>query len=1792
MSKLEQMDHLRQVLEELKDKAMNLRTDLAELMRMIEADEFIPEADNQSIARQLLQIHAMQKKFADSFAGLDQGAFPATIAEALGRLEQCRQEETYRRRYREAMHFFLSLRSEDDLTQRLLDERKTRLSALDLMSMDEAACKHAADGYVWLFDAYRETDQVKKFSLIYKLASEFEEPIVMGIQFGTLKVEEDEEVAALSEEPEIQTAEVRDQSTPKSVPLSEEEQEGAELSPSAGHDAKAAELLPSEEHAEAGNQEPEAQDIWQQLGIEEPKALLHPEDASLLETESADKAEAKFSVKEFKREILKQEPGEKMTCLVEALEASGYSKESVVWMKNQKAGKFDLATDKLFQSGYLKKYRVQGYGEFYTISVRGEKAFLLKESLNFIKKSFGNRKKFHVSGERIEDSANSAIVRILCNSAYARIVKINPQYFIIKTKSFFGTDFFCLEFPKAIGERNVHFFAIVSQEVKQFEEALNHLKETWEEAGQYVVIGTSHTQARAVAQWVTKITEQQKPVWYCVHLDETYYDAKTDAEVETTQVLEALDGEAECTETAQTEEGAELRGQETADVDAMVSACETSHLDAAKSQQASEQEVKPSPAAGVGGMSEEERARQDGIYQDMLVNRRFYAAAAYLKVLSKANADYAPVYRQLAYALNDPLEGCSYSSDTIFGIYYSDDPLASDYYVTAAVLRNYFLDQCSYDYSLPQLQALVLGNRVLAEEPLLDRIVYTLQKFKTDYHKGVDRYADYREKERAIWEMHLEENRREAKNYYENICSGKIKEHASHARFMETKKILLGPGSDLCEYLQVVIRDDREMTELLADFLAQHYVKEQSAICAENIDAVKIDLILDQYWDRAAQNMRLVKKSSDLMSSLRMNLFKNVHKIVCVLCQHVALMNTSLTKEDEPGLKEYRKIRTPLLNQIREEAERLTEACEEPLMEQAGKAVLAETLRELQARLEGGYQEGDSKYFYLPFLKSDQVLLDEQLLPVLEDVAELPELSARERIIGHCQDKEREWDARLKEILNGGDDYGSAELILKYMKAHQMTPQEEAFTSFQVEKAIAYPLKDMEHKRSEFIEDLELAQSYGQIDHTEQNSKEAILRIMEQWFLWAKETKNYGFFTKILASFKNKIRRDAQSRAVELENNLQVYLKEHPDWNEDATIDGAVKQIKDRIEQQNYAAAEDLLNRLITNDFDLGTDVSQPDALLDFLNEYDVDYRKTANPGATLKSLVYISKINKDTKGANRLLENWPRGAGVGEHMMRVFLEALGFSIASVKTEPQIQGKIESYCVTLKRPQNGRRSNYKHPISAFGSEAEEKGFRVICIFGRANAQRLIDTFKEIGNAKNTLVLLDYALTLADRRTLARKTKTDLSGKIFAVIDRVVLVYLAKHYTETAINRMLMSVIMPFASYQPYIDKSADVMPQEIFIGRKKELEKIESPTGVNLVYGGRQLGKTALLRMAKKDIDHNENGDRAIIVNAWKKDYRATARTISEALYDEKILKQENITEDWNVLARDIRNRLRDESDPIPYFLLLIDEADVFIESCEAVGFEPFNALKDIQDLGSGRFKFVVAGLRNIVRFKRTAALGDNNVLPHLESLTVKPFKAMEARELLEVPLSYLGFRFPRDNETEVLVSTIFGTTNYFPGLIQLYCAKLIEAMQRDYAGYSESETPPYYVQKEHIKKVLAEQSLQESIKDKFFITLKVGDDDYYYMIALLVAYHYHKNKFQNGCSALDVMELANTFDLAKLTAMETEQITALMEEMRELNVLQHTGDGRYRFARHSFYQMMGTMEQIEDEFLKYMEGE
>ena len=1857
MQKITSVEHLRYDVEKLRELTNGFGQDISKINECINKNEFIPKELEKKATGNLCEIGLLQDQIKEQFVTLKLGEVPGKIATLEKFLEEYQKKLELKQRYLETVTFFMSLHSDEEEIEKLLDERKTKLALLELDSMDEEELDETLKPYVLLRKALEEKDFSKKLSLMYQLTDFFEEAIFSGVGRGKIsslleKTCDNEEKNELQEFPE--NTEFSEESQEIEVSVEEQVQEKTnfqhinEKLEEPENVENFIEEKETDEYDEADimlddfdMDNKEESDIWEKLGIHEISAVCYKEQPELLKVETAPKAADKFGVSKFKNDIMKQSCREKLDCLVEIVNGCAYSKESISMYQGKKAGSYDLITDKLYQLGYLKKYSVDGMGEFYTLSARGERAFSTKDSLGFIQRHNRSVERIDLSGlTEIEDTTNAAISRILLCGCYAKITHIDPEYKFIKRLLLLKKDAYLLLFPKVLGEFEIEYLSIVTEKAEEFLNLQKMIKKLHTNVlpDYLIVVEPDRNLAFQVAKWIRTVEDQKIIIGYCAYDEKEIFDVSSqhvlefvsdnentskELEVDTVEKEEETDkpvkNEDEDNSVMQDvereekeESGEEIsepaEGEKTEENSPEYLENEEVEKNEVEQQEktsdvwktaVSETKRQQTIASSYGdSFTEAEKKTYDQEYQEMLASGKFYAATAFLKSLSKEMPYYERVYRQVAYALNDPMADCSYSSETVIDVFYGGETPISDYFVISAALRDYFYDQFKYEYALPQLQSMISGSDVLRDIHAVEEIAYMLQKFKADCNTGMDRYADYREREQALLDERLEKTRREAKGYYDNYSAGNLKENASHKRFIETSKLLIGPRSDLSEYLEMVIEDNREMLEMLEEFLAENYVKDQAAICEENIDSAKIDRILDDYWNRAAQNMKLVKKTSDLMSSLRMNLFKKVQKIVSVLCTYVFVCRSNLSTQDDPAFREYKRNQKVLLENIARAVEGLAkDAFSDTIEVQAGKKVLMKTLLEIQSRVTGTYKEGSNRYFYMNFLKNNKILLDENFLPVLDEVLELPELSARNRIRRHCNESEAEeksWEERIEDIYKQEDNYGSAELIFQYVEKQEIPFENLDEQRAKKDEAISYPRGDMENKRKEFIEDLELAQSYGQIDNSRVNTKEIIIQIMENWFVWAEETANYGFFSRILDAFRDKIQEDAKAREEELNNDLAIYLEKSKEAENNEMIANSVKQIEERIRQQNYAAAEDLLNRLIRNDLEQEDPMQyqQTDYLLQFLEEYDINYRKTVNTGATLKSLLSAFRSNKDTKGANKLLENWPKGAGVGENTLRILLNALGFNPDTVKAEPRLQGKIESYLVTLKRPQNGRKSNYKHPISVFGSEAEmpDKGFRVVCLFGKTDASRLIDTFKEIGNAKNTLVLLDYALSLADRRLLARKTKTDLSGKVFAVLDRVAVLYLAKHYVETAVNRMLMYIIMPFASYQPYINKSADVMPQEIFIGRRYELEKIESPTGVNLVYGGRQLGKTALLRMAKKDIDKNENGDRAIIVDAREKDYRETAKAVSAALYDEGIIKKENITEDWGILARDIKNRLRDENEPIPYFLLMIDEADTFIESCEAINYQPFDALKDIQSIGVDRFKFVVAGLRNIVRFKQATVLKNNIGLVHLDSLTVKPFKAMEARELLEGPLSYLGFRFPKDNETEVLISTIFGTTNYFPGLIQLYCTKMIEAIRRDYAGYSESETPPYYVKKEHIKKVLAEQSLQDDIYNKFVITLKVDDDDYYYIIALLVAYHYYENRSSNGCNAEELMQLAEAFSVRKLAVLSEEKITALMEEMCELNVLQYTGDGCYRFTRHSFCQMMGTPEHIDDELEQYME--
>lgn len=1202
-------------------------------------------------------------------------------------------------------------------------------------------------------------------------------------------------------------------------------------------------------------------------------------------------------------------------------------------------------------------------------------------------------------------------------------------------------------------------------------------------------------------------------------------------------------------------------------------------------------------------LTQQEKEEYYVTYKKILMTGKTYCACAYLKRLAELDPSFKDEYLQLAYSVNDPLAACTYNSDQIANTYLADGYKHNSYYLAAAILRNFYYNQCLYDYAIDSMMDSFAEDKLLVSNDKLKHLIDILRMFKKEHHCGMGKFADYKKSDIAALKAKLDIFAKRAMEQKKLASEQSYNVAITNARFGKTLEYLFRGNSDLASFLDMIAEKEKDEAaiELMKQYLLEHFIKENAPVAVENINNNKVDELIDIAWDVAGNMIRNKKKTSKLVSGPRVNLRHRLEEIGKLICEYLVVVEQiNNADEDDKAFPAYQKAyktTSKLFQKIIAEYEAEATKADK---DYGYKLVLIQTLKEIYGKMKGDNPEFTGKYFYLPFLGDSHVLLNANYQPEYRDVKELPAMGILARIEKHAFEGSdplvdlqvrlngiKENDEDIVQSIISDDNYGSLRLLTGYINNQQPEFEAEFMKFYKVAMALDLAKKQAKKEFEDFSDELALFQSYGQIDNTEENKKEIILQTAGLLYEAAQEDDNYGFFKKVLVEFKNKIQRDAVVQGDALKQNLDNFLQAHQELKENEVADKLIERIRQCIDSQKYSSAEELLNRLENDDYESLQELEMKDYLQDFLNHYNNYIKSVANNDKTLRAQVKPYRTaNKDTRAAERLLNAWPKGNN--DIKPDELLSSLGFKLANVAEMDKVDGKFPSFFVKLQKALGGRVNNYNHPVPAFGSLGETDGFRIVFIFGAYDAERLVEIFHNIGDEKHTLIILDYALKESARRRLALLVKGKANCKIFAVLDRVVLKYLYDNYSEQTITKQLLHIIMPFAYYQPYVAESSKPMPSELFIGRKEELKKIKDVNGVNIVYGGRQLGKSALLMKAKKDIDKNESGDRAVYIDIKGRNYTETALKISEELVIADILEEKDITSDWRKLAMSIRMRLKNADKPIHYFLLLLDEADAFLDSCKDVQYKPFDALKDIQAVGEGRFKFVVAGLRDVLRFEHEAALNDNSVLPQLSSMTVKPFKYAEAKELLEYPLSYLGFRFRDDVETDTLVSAILSHTNSFPGMLQLYCTKLIEAMKNGYAGYKEASTPPYYVSEDHIKKVLGEDNLQEEIRQKFFITLTVGSDNYYLLIAMITAYLY-KNDEGICVTPNDVLTFAKDFEINDIAALSPAKVTALMEEMRELNVLQHNGEHGYRFTHFSFFQMMGTKAYLEQELEKYM---
>lgn len=1144
--------------------------------------------------------------------------------------------------------------------------------------------------------------------------------------------------------------------------------------------------------------------------------------------------------------------------------------------------------------------------------------------------------------------------------------------------------------------------------------------------------------------------------------------------------------------------------------------------------------------------------------------------------LSAIGAQDGPLYRMASYASDEPSAVHAYSSVGITEAFMEGvENTNSQLLYLAAAMRVLCGDSGQTDHGIRGVYDMARGYSDSAGSAALNSLLYEMNEFKKQEPHGAWFFSDIAAGNTRREDI-VKTCCQNAAKYYNEYIENYTPTEKKNIRFMFMNQILCAKNGDMAQFMEIAKNDERENAEMIAEELQKTFMKDGTAVAGGNTDRNKLDAYIDLLWKQAAGLMQTSFANSKLYGVYRSNISKKIEKIVDSVAEWVAAVRMTAGSKNNRSVEIYRQHAKGWAKLAKTAKQELLTENKKP-ENGIGIGVLIDVLTDCVSYFNGDSQAATlrRKYYYIPLLVSDVITLDASILPNIGPKRRmLAKFDLAEKMFAYASVRHSEsLEDRMTKILTSRQeedhDYGSAAQICDFLE--ECNGKEVTETRKEISGAIA--TGSIEYPLNAFREELELKQGYGMLGNMD-GRKEQILTDVEETYKICNSSGNFGYFYRLTNAYNRQIIEDSKERKSAVEEMYRKITRPESGYEVSEQMKAKIEKM---ISQNNYTVAEDLIGRVQSGDIAdaLKESCMENDYLDDFIRNFSTWYRM-GRISAQAESPELASAWIKD------------KGGVAGEEKIGTILRCMGFDPASVT---RVKGKqCDTYEVRLKAPGSRRKDAYQHPISAFGSEAEKTAFHVVCLYGKYTVAELKSTLCANGLSKNTIVFSTHKFPMPERRSIAHRMHTEMQGKTILLVDQPLMMYLATNCKRSVITQALMQIAVSYASYQPYIPSSNSDIRVEMFNGRKRELAEIESPTGANIIYGGRQLGKSAILKMAARELDRDEFGNRAVLVDIRFNKAAEAARTVSRTLIANGILDKAEETDNWDNLTYAINMALTKEDAP-KYLLLMLDEADAFIEDCKNYGYAPIARLKALQEMPGSRFKFVIAGLRDVIRFTKGAAAGGNSVLPQLRAITVKPFEYNEAKSLIEEPLWYLGFRF--DETTEPLVNTILANTNYFPGLIQLYCEKLVDALAKaDYAGYDRGVTPPYVLSERHIKKILADTEFQNEVREKYFITLSHAQDNYYHILAYLMAYLY-MSKDTDGHSPTELWRLACELDIRKIANLDTGEVRALMEEMCELNVFRKAvGDAeRYIFSRYNFFQMLGdSMDDIENKLMECME--
>ncbi len=769
-------------------------------------------------------------------------------------------------------------------------------------------------------------------------------------------------------------------------------------------------------------------------------------------------------------------------------------------------------------------------------------------------------------------------------------------------------------------------------------------------------------------------------------------------------------------------------------------------------------------------------------------------------------------------------------------------------------------------------------------------------------------------------------------------------------------------------------------------------------------------------------------------------------------------------------------------------------------------------------------------------------------------------------------------DSALQERLKAGD-FAGAELLLQAATSSGDEKQHIA-----IEKAREAWVKDLQRFIQEARRASEVGLAYGYLSDAERSDFESDVSAVEAG---VRETDRFDESVARLKLVKKRIEEQKATRVEEARRELE---KESFGLSPEV-----IAQLTAPLGKSDIHTFNELLQRVRQGVEPWPDKETRRDVFSEFFPEVQAEIFTqlgsidAANVDKLIRSGGQVGRLSFDLDGdqqaravAEECYRAWATSLtrkAMSREALRKILDSLGFQARSLDQDRSGQGWMlhtapiddREICV----------------VPHFGSRAQGR-YRVLVFHERLTPE---DLLRRVGDSTQQTATVVLYLARPQARfwsDLGRLSKE--KQRSFLLLDESILLFLLAQSGSRLTTWF--GIALPFTYSEPY-DASAGFVPSEMFYGRASELESVKAQGGCYFIYGGRQLGKTALLRRAERTFNDAATDHYAVWIDLLAQGIgeRRPASDIWVSLADKlrelKIpgleLPVVNPAKPASVDSLLTALKAFLEVRPGRRILVLLDEADRFFEQDgrQGAGYAETRRLKQLMDETERRFKVVFAGLHNVLRTATTS----NQPLGHLnEAVRIGPLmderEIRAAEELITRPVEAAGFVF----EDRSLVMRVLAQTNYYPSLIQLYCTQLLRHARESKLRQNGALGPRFKIEESDIESVFSGRPLRDAIRSKFRLTLQL--DDRYEVIANAIGLEALAPRFDHaqGIEWRKVREDCTTWWPEGFATTSERDFLVLLEEMVQLGVLSEVKPAeRFSLRNPNVLLLLGSKQEIEN---------